>query len=70
MKLTNNRNLQLIPILDLKGNPVIIKSLLFPLQEAKIFNIAYKFSTYPNANKGYDMVDDQKFTKMLKQLHV
>ena len=59
MKLINKRNLQLIPILDLKrSNPVIIKSSFYfrnaGSQDIPI--IAYKFSTYPNVNKGYDMV--------------
>lgn len=60
MKLTNKRNLQLIPILDLKGaTPLLSSSFYFRYAGSQdIPIIGYKLSTYPNANKGYDMMRD------------
>jgi hypothetical protein len=58
MKLTNNKFAVDTDPRPKRGNPVIIKSSFYfryaGSQDIPI--IAYKFSTYPNANKGYDLV--------------
>lgn len=60
-KFNSKKNLQLIPVLDIKGE---MPNLSKEFQECRsagsqdIPIIGFKFATYPNANKGYDMVMD------------
>ena len=61
LKITNRYNLQLIPLLDIKEDTALMQSKFddcMKKSSSDIPLIAYKFATYPTANKGYDYIMD------------
>lgn len=61
LSLTNEKNLQLIPVLDLKAETHLFSEQFDACKVAEAANvpiIGLRFATYPNANQAYDIVMD------------